>query len=101
HPPLWLAALAARSGRWGIELGVDCDVISAPLRAALAQVEGVYEAFEQALCASGRERSRTRFALNRMTFVGADEAECREVLRYVLMNHRIIDQQLGGLGHVR
>jgi alkanesulfonate monooxygenase SsuD/methylene tetrahydromethanopterin reductase-like flavin-dependent oxidoreductase (luciferase family) len=101
HPPLWLAALSARSVRWAIELGFDCDVISAPFREPFAQVEGVYEAFEQALRDSGRERSQMRFALNRMTFVGADEAECREVLRYVLMNHRIIDQQLGGLEHVR
>jgi flavin-dependent trigonelline monooxygenase, oxygenase component len=101
HPPLWLAALSARSVRWAIELGLDCDVISAPFREPFAQVEGVYEAFVQALGDAGRERSRARFALNRMTFVGADEAECREVLRYVLMNHRIIDQQLGDVERVR
>jgi alkanesulfonate monooxygenase SsuD/methylene tetrahydromethanopterin reductase-like flavin-dependent oxidoreductase (luciferase family) len=101
HPPLWLAALSARSARWAIELGFDCNVISAPFREPFAQVEGVYEAFEQALRDAGRKRSQARFALNRMTFVGADKAECREVLRYVLMNHRIIDQQLGGLEHVR
>ncbi|HEY2282201.1 MAG TPA: LLM class flavin-dependent oxidoreductase [Solirubrobacteraceae bacterium] len=101
HPPLWLAALSARSVRWAIELGFDCDVISAPFREPFAQVEGVYEAFEQALRDAGRERSQARFGLNRMTFVGADEAECREVLRYVLMNHRIIDQQLGDREHVR
>jgi flavin-dependent trigonelline monooxygenase, oxygenase component len=101
HPPVWLAALSARSMRWAIELGQDCDVISASFREPFAQVEGIYEAFEQALRDAGRERSRTRFALNRMTCVGADEDECHEVLRYVLMNHRIIDQQLGKLERVR
>jgi alkanesulfonate monooxygenase SsuD/methylene tetrahydromethanopterin reductase-like flavin-dependent oxidoreductase (luciferase family) len=101
HPPVWLAALSARSARWAVELGCDCDVISAPFREPFAQVEGVYEAFERALRDAGRERSQTRFGLNRMTFVGAEEAECREVLRYVLMNHRIIDQQLGDSEHVR
>jgi alkanesulfonate monooxygenase SsuD/methylene tetrahydromethanopterin reductase-like flavin-dependent oxidoreductase (luciferase family) len=100
HPPLWLAALSARSVRWAIELGFECGVISAPFREPFAQVEGVYEAFEQALRGAGHERARARFALNRMTFVGADEAECREVLRYVLMNHRVIDQQLGDREHV-
>jgi flavin-dependent trigonelline monooxygenase, oxygenase component len=101
HPPVWLAALSARSMRWAIELGHDCNVISASFREPFAQVEGIYEAFEQALRDAGRERSRARFALNRMTCVGAEEAECREVLRYVLMNHRIIDQQLGKLERVR
>jgi alkanesulfonate monooxygenase SsuD/methylene tetrahydromethanopterin reductase-like flavin-dependent oxidoreductase (luciferase family) len=101
HPPVWLAALSARSVRWAIELGLDCDVISAAFREPFAQIEGVYAAFEQALRDSGRERSRARFAINRMTCVGASEAECRGVLRYVLMNHRIIDQQLGGVEDVR
>jgi flavin-dependent trigonelline monooxygenase, oxygenase component len=101
HPPLWIAALSARSMRWAIELGFQSNLISAPLREPFVQVEGVYEAFEQALRDAGRVRSDVQFGVNRMTFVGADEAECRGVLRYVLMNHRIIDQQLGGVENVR
>lgn len=100
HPPLWIAALSARSIRWAIELGFDANLISAPFREPFAHVEGLYEAFEQALREVGRERREALFAVNRMTCVGA-EADCREVLRYVLMNHRIIDQQLGGVENVR
>jgi alkanesulfonate monooxygenase SsuD/methylene tetrahydromethanopterin reductase-like flavin-dependent oxidoreductase (luciferase family) len=101
HPPLWIAALSARSMRWAIELGFHSNAIFSPFREPFSHVEGVYEAFGQALRDSGRERSDAQFGVNRMTFVGAEEAECREVLRYVLMNHRIIDQQLGGREHVR
>jgi alkanesulfonate monooxygenase SsuD/methylene tetrahydromethanopterin reductase-like flavin-dependent oxidoreductase (luciferase family) len=101
HPPLWIAALSARSMRWAIELGLDSNAIFSPFREPFAHVEDVYAAFEQALADAGRGRADARFGVNRMTFVGADQAECREVLRYVLMNHRIIDQQLGGVEQVR
>jgi len=102
HPPLWIAALSPRSMRWAIEeLGFDADVMFAPFREPFAHVENLYGVFEQALRDAGRERSSARFGVNRMTFVGADEAECREVLRYVLMNHRIIDQQLGDVERLR
>lgn len=101
HPPLWIAALSARSMRWAIELGFEANLISAPFREPFAQVQGVYEAFVQALSDAGRERADAQFGVNRMTCVGAGEQECREVLRYVLMNHRIIDQQLGGRERVR
>jgi hypothetical protein len=36
-----------------------------------------------------------------MTCVGETEESCREILRYVLMNHRVIDQQLGAVETVR
>jgi flavin-dependent trigonelline monooxygenase, oxygenase component len=101
HPPLWIAALSARSMRWAVELGFDANMISAPFREPFEHVEGVYEAFVKALADVGRPREDVQFGLNRMTFVGADEAECREVLGYVLMNHRIIDQQLGDRERVR
>lgn len=101
HPPLWIAALSARSMRWAIELGFSANVLFAPFREPFRHVEGVYEAFTGALAGTGQERADAQFGVNRMTFVGAEEDECREVLRYVLMNHRIIDQQLGNRERVR
>ena len=101
HPPLWIAALSARSMRWAIELGLDSNAIFSPFREPFAHVESVYEAFVEALRDGGRERRDAQFGVNRMTFVGADEQECRRVLRYVLMNHRIIDQQLADVERVR
>jgi alkanesulfonate monooxygenase SsuD/methylene tetrahydromethanopterin reductase-like flavin-dependent oxidoreductase (luciferase family) len=100
HPPLWIAALSARSMRWAIDLGFRSNLISSSFREPFAHVEGVYEAFVLALRDAGRERSDALFGVNRMTCVGA-ESDCRQVLRYVLMNHRIIDQQLGAREHVR
>lgn len=100
HPPVWIAALSPRSMCWAIELGFGANVMFAPLREPFAHVENLYEVFGQALRDAGYERRDARFGVNRMTFVGADEAECREVLRYMLMNHRIIDQQLGDVERV-
>jgi flavin-dependent trigonelline monooxygenase, oxygenase component len=101
HPPLWLAALSARSMRWAIELGFQSHLVSAPFREPFSQVEGIYEAFEQALRDQGRPRASAMFGVNRMTCVAEEESQCREVLRYVLMNHRVIDQQLGSVERVR
>ena len=101
HPPLYLAALSARSIRWAIELGFHANLVSAPFREPFSQVEGVYEAFQQALRDQARPRADAMFGLNRMTCVHEDDSKCREVLRYVLMNHRIIDQQLGSKERVR
>jgi alkanesulfonate monooxygenase SsuD/methylene tetrahydromethanopterin reductase-like flavin-dependent oxidoreductase (luciferase family) len=101
HPPLWIAALSARSMRWAVELGFDSNFMFAPFREPFSHVEDVYGAFCEALADAGRERSQVKFGLNRMTYVGETEESCREILRYVLMNHRVIDQQLGAVETVR
>ena len=101
HPPLWLAALSARSMRWAIDLGFDAHLISAAFREPFSQVQGVYEAFTAGLADRGRPRESAMFGVNRMVCVAEREARCREVLPYVLMNHRIIDQQLASVERVR
>jgi alkanesulfonate monooxygenase SsuD/methylene tetrahydromethanopterin reductase-like flavin-dependent oxidoreductase (luciferase family) len=101
HPPLWIAALSSRSMRWAVELGFDSNFMFAPFREPFSHVEDVYGAFVQALHDAGRERAQVRFGLNRMTCVEDSEDSCREILRYVLMNHRVIDQQLGAVEQVR
>jgi alkanesulfonate monooxygenase SsuD/methylene tetrahydromethanopterin reductase-like flavin-dependent oxidoreductase (luciferase family) len=101
HPPLWIAALSARSMRWAVELGFDANFLFAPFREPFSHVEDVYGAFVQALADAGRERARVRFGVNRMTCVEESDERCREILRYVLMNHRVIDQQLGAVETVR
>jgi alkanesulfonate monooxygenase SsuD/methylene tetrahydromethanopterin reductase-like flavin-dependent oxidoreductase (luciferase family) len=101
HPPLWIAALSSRSMRWAVELGFDSNFMFAPFREPFSHVEDVYRTFQQAIDDVGRDRARVRFGLNRMTYVGDTTEDCREILRYVLMNHRVIDQQLGAVEQVR
>ena len=100
HPPLWIAALSARSMEWAVKLGFDSNFIFSPFREPFSHVEDVYGAFMRAMGEQGRPRQSARFAVNRMTYVG-EPADTHEVLRYVLMNHRIIDQQLAGAERVK
>jgi flavin-dependent trigonelline monooxygenase, oxygenase component len=99
HPPLWIAALSARSMEWAVKLGFDSNFIFSPFREPFSHVEDVYGAFMRAMEEQGRPRPSARFAVNRMTYVGEPD-DTQEVLRYVLMNHRIIDQQLAGAERV-
>jgi alkanesulfonate monooxygenase SsuD/methylene tetrahydromethanopterin reductase-like flavin-dependent oxidoreductase (luciferase family) len=99
HPPLWIAALSARSMEWAVKLGFDSNFIFSPFREPFTHVEDVYGAFLAAMEEQGRPRASARFAVNRMTYVG-DPEDTHEVLRYVLMNHRVIDQQLAGTERV-
>jgi alkanesulfonate monooxygenase SsuD/methylene tetrahydromethanopterin reductase-like flavin-dependent oxidoreductase (luciferase family) len=94
HPRLWIAALSPDSAAWAMKLGYDSGLLFSPFREPFSHVEAVYASFETAIAESGRDRSTTPFAVNRMTFVGESEADAREVLRYVVMNHRVIDMQL-------
>jgi alkanesulfonate monooxygenase SsuD/methylene tetrahydromethanopterin reductase-like flavin-dependent oxidoreductase (luciferase family) len=101
HPKLWLAALSADSMRWTVNLGFDSNFIFSPFREPFSHVESVYAAFEDQLAITGRDRASAEIAVNRMTFVGETEEQAREVLRYVVMNHRVIDQQLADSEAVR
>jgi alkanesulfonate monooxygenase SsuD/methylene tetrahydromethanopterin reductase-like flavin-dependent oxidoreductase (luciferase family) len=100
HPPLWIAALSAKSMEWAVKLGFDSNFIFSPFREPFSHVEDVYGAFERTMREAGRPRASARFAVNRMTNVG-DPQETHDVLRYVLMNHRIIDQQLARAERVK
>jgi len=100
HPPVWIAALSAGSMEWAVKLGLDTNFIFSPFREPFSHVQEVYGAFERALGEQGRVRASARFAVNRMTCIG-DSAQTHDVLRYVLMNHRIIDQQLAGAERVK
>ena len=100
HPPVWIAALSARSMQWAVKLGFDSNFIFSPFREPFSHVEDVYGAFVAAMEEQGRPRAEARFAVNRMTYVGT-QRDTHDVLGYVLMNHRIIDQQLAGAEKVK
>ncbi len=100
HPPLWIALTSAQSMEWAVKLGFESNFIFSPFREPFSHVEDVYGTFQRAMEEQGRPRSRARFAVNRMTYVG-EPGDTHQVLRYVLMNHRVIDQQKGGVEHVR
>jgi alkanesulfonate monooxygenase SsuD/methylene tetrahydromethanopterin reductase-like flavin-dependent oxidoreductase (luciferase family) len=100
HPPVWIAALSARSMQWAVKLGFDSNFIFSPFREPFSHVEDVYGAFVAAMEEQGRPRAQAKFAVNRMTYVGEPQ-DTHEVLGYVLMNHRIIDQQLAGAEQVK
>ena len=100
HPPVWIAALSARSMQWAVKLGFDSNFIFSPFREPFSHVEDVYGAFVAAMEEQGRPRAEAKFAVNRMTYVGTPR-DTHDVLGYVLMNHRIIDQQLAGAEQVK
>jgi flavin-dependent trigonelline monooxygenase, oxygenase component len=99
HPPLWIAALSARSMEWAVKLGFDSDFIFSPFREPFSHVEDVYGGFQRAMSERGRPRSSARFGVNRMTYVG-EPHDTHDVLRYVLMNNRVVDQQLANTERV-
>jgi alkanesulfonate monooxygenase SsuD/methylene tetrahydromethanopterin reductase-like flavin-dependent oxidoreductase (luciferase family) len=99
HPPLWIAALSVRSMELAVKLGFDSNFIFSPFREPFSHVEDVYGAFLRAMEEQGRARSSAKFAVNRMTYVGEPD-DTNDVLRYVRMNHRIIDQQLANAERV-
>jgi flavin-dependent trigonelline monooxygenase, oxygenase component len=99
HPPLWIAALSPPSMEWAVKLGFDSDFIFSPFREPFSHVEDVYGGFLRAMAEQGRPRSGARFGVNRMTYVGEPE-DTHDVLRYVLMNNRVVDQQLANVERV-
>jgi alkanesulfonate monooxygenase SsuD/methylene tetrahydromethanopterin reductase-like flavin-dependent oxidoreductase (luciferase family) len=93
HPPLWVAALSPRSMEWAVKLGFDSHFIFSPFREPFSYVEEVYGAFARSLEELGRQRPNVRFGVNRMTYVG-EPSDTHDVLSYVRMNQRIVEQQL-------
>jgi alkanesulfonate monooxygenase SsuD/methylene tetrahydromethanopterin reductase-like flavin-dependent oxidoreductase (luciferase family) len=93
YPPLWIAALSARSMEWAVKLGFDSNFVFSPFREPFSHVEDVYGGFLRAMAEQGRSRSSAKFGVNRMTYVGEPD-DTHDVLRYVLMNNRVVDQQL-------
>jgi flavin-dependent trigonelline monooxygenase, oxygenase component len=99
HPPLWIAALSPRSMDWAVKLGFDSNFIFSPFREPFSHVEDVYGAFARAMDELGRPRSSAKFGVNRMTYVGEPD-DTHDVLRYVQMNQRVVDQQLANAERV-
>lgn len=100
HPPLWIAALSPRSMDWAVRLGFDSNFLFSPFREPFPYVEEVYGSFARAIDELGRPRSSVKFGVNRMTYVG-EPSDTRDVLRYVRMNQRIVEQQLGNVERVK
>lgn len=99
HPPLWIAALSPRSMDWAVKLGFDSNFVFSPFREPFSYVEEVYGAFARAIEELGRPRSSVRFGVNRMTYVG-EPSDTHDVLGYVRMNQRIVEQQLANAERV-
>lgn len=93
HPPVWIAALSPRSMEWAVNLGFESNFLFSPFREPFSHVEDVYGAFARAIEQRGRPRSSVKFGVNRMTYVG-ESRDTHEVLRYVRMNERVVEQQL-------
>jgi alkanesulfonate monooxygenase SsuD/methylene tetrahydromethanopterin reductase-like flavin-dependent oxidoreductase (luciferase family) len=100
HPPLWIAALSPRSMEWAVNLGFDSNFLFSPFREPFSHVEDVYGAFARAIEQQGTPRASVKFGVNRMTYVGEPQ-DTHEVLRYVRMNERIVEQQLTNAERVK
>jgi alkanesulfonate monooxygenase SsuD/methylene tetrahydromethanopterin reductase-like flavin-dependent oxidoreductase (luciferase family) len=85
--------------QWAVNLGFESNFLFSPFREPFSHVEDVYGAFASALEQRGRPRSSVRFGVNRMTYVG-EPSDTHELLRYVRMNERIVEQQLRGAERV-
>ena len=90
HPPLWIAALSARSMEWAVKLGFDSDFIFSPFSRAVLACGRCLRRVPARDVRAGQARSSARFGVNRMTYVG-EPHEPHDVLRYVLMNNRVVE----------
>jgi len=86
HPPIWVAARSPDTIKWAI--GHGYGLLSTPWREPFARVETLYRQYQQ-IVADVRPATRPRFALSRMTFVGATDGEALEAMRWVQTHHRV------------
>jgi alkanesulfonate monooxygenase SsuD/methylene tetrahydromethanopterin reductase-like flavin-dependent oxidoreductase (luciferase family) len=86
YPPIWVAGRSPDTIRWAIERGYH--QLATPWREPFGRVEFLYNQFKQ-LVEECRPARRPKFALSRMTFVGATDGEALEAMRVVQTHHRI------------
>lgn len=86
YPPVWVAARSPDTIRWAIGRGYS--QLATPWREPFERVETLYRQYQQ-IVADVRPATRPRFALSRMTFVGATDGEALEAMRWVQTHHRV------------
>ena len=86
HPPIWVAARSPDTVRWAVSRGYS--LLATPWREPFARVRTLYQQAE-AIVDEVRPPRRPRFAISRMTFVGATDAEALEAMKVIQVSHRI------------
>ena len=86
HPPIWVAARSPDTITWAIKNGYN--LLSTPWREPFSRVEALY-AQVRALTAEVATPAPPRFAVSRMTFVGATDGEALDAMQAIRINHRM------------
>src|SRR5215471_3310559 len=86
RPPVWVAARSPDTIRWALERGYN--LLSTPWREPFARVEKLYTQAMEIAAAVAPARP-PRFAVSRMTYVGATDADALEAMADIQVSHRI------------
>jgi alkanesulfonate monooxygenase SsuD/methylene tetrahydromethanopterin reductase-like flavin-dependent oxidoreductase (luciferase family) len=92
YPPIWVAARSPDTIAWAIRNGYN--LLSTPWREPFARVEALY-AQVRALTAEVAPPVPPRFAVSRMTFVGATDGEALDAMNAIRINHRMFTGSSG------
>ena len=86
YPPIWVAARSPDTIRWAIARGYN--LLSTPWREPFSRVKELYSQV-QTLVAEVQPPVPPRFAVSRMTFVGATDGEALDAMQAIRINHRL------------
>ena len=86
HPPIWVAGRSPDTLRWAIEHGYN--LLTTPWREPFTRVKAIHESIMRVVDEVQPMR-RPRFAVSRMSFVGATDGEALDAMNVILTNHRI------------
>jgi alkanesulfonate monooxygenase SsuD/methylene tetrahydromethanopterin reductase-like flavin-dependent oxidoreductase (luciferase family) len=86
HPPMWVACRSPDTTRWAIERGYN--LLATPWREPFERVERLYRQFSR-IADEVRPAKRPKFAISRMTYVGADDDEALRAMQDVQTHHRV------------
>jgi flavin-dependent trigonelline monooxygenase, oxygenase component len=98
HPPIWVAARSPDTIRWAIDSGYN--LLSTPWREPFSRVETLH-AQVRALVAEVKPPVAPRFAVSRMTFVGATDGEALDAMSAIQTNHRLFTRLFRNQADVR
>jgi len=86
HPPIWVAGRSPDTTRWSIERGYN--QLATPWREPFERVESAYQQFRRTVD-EVRPAKQPKFAISRMTYVGAGEDDALRAMRDVQIHHRV------------
>jgi alkanesulfonate monooxygenase SsuD/methylene tetrahydromethanopterin reductase-like flavin-dependent oxidoreductase (luciferase family) len=86
HPPIWIAAMHEQSIGWAVSNGYP--VMTTPLRDPFAAARMQADAFVKARTQAGPFAAGLRMSMLRNAYVGTDEADIREKVRFGLQKQR-------------